>query len=129
VPNWGKHFDHITDHFSGEQNPAGPDPRLSRSRIHTYPPGHTSSIQCKWTINLCHQITIVCHPPNHEYDDCEQQPRLGGCHNLRPMINVLFQMRESMLYQLQSHLNTTYGMVDNLQAETRNARAASWVPT
>jgi hypothetical protein len=88
---------------------------------------HLSNVNGKLTfvIKLPSSVTLQ----TTEYDDCEQQPRLGGCHNLRPMINVLFQMRESMLYQLQSHLNTTYGMVDNLQAETRNARAASWVPT
>jgi hypothetical protein len=85
--------------------------------------------------NVNGKLTFVVQLPSSvtlqtiDFSDCEQHAQLGGCHGLRPLINELFQMRESMLRQLQSHLNKTYDMVQHLQEETRPQRAASWVPT
>jgi hypothetical protein len=88
---------------------------------------HLSNVNGKLTfvVQLPSSITLQ----TIDFSNCEQHAQLGGCHSLRPLINELFQMRESMLRQLQSHLNKTYDMVQHLQEEARPQRAASWVPT
>ena len=60
------------------------------------------------------------------YGDIDQQ--LGKSSVTRPIANQIFQMRHSMLSDLQSHIDMIYSMVDSLEFETRQVRSESWVP-